>query len=54
MKRLITRFAADRSGATAIEYGLIAGGIFVAIVAIVADVGSAVEAPFNDARAGLQ
>ena len=32
MKRLIARFAADRTGATAVEYGLIVGLIALAIV----------------------
>ena len=32
MKNLFARFANDESGATAIEYGLIAAGIGVAIV----------------------
>ncbi len=34
MKNLFARFAKDESGATAIEYGLIAGLLSVAIVAI--------------------
>ncbi len=33
MKNLITRFQNDESGATAIEYGLIAGLVSVAIIA---------------------
>jgi pilus assembly protein Flp/PilA len=40
MKSLLSRFAADRSGATAIEYGLIAGLIAVVIIAAVSTVGS--------------
>ncbi|HEU5017183.1 MAG TPA: Flp family type IVb pilin, partial [Pseudolabrys sp.] len=35
MKNLLLRFANDDSGATAIEYGLIAAGIAVAIIAVV-------------------
>ena len=34
MKTLVSRFVKDESGATAIEYGLIAAGISVAIIAI--------------------
>ena len=34
MKSLITRFVKDESGATAIEYGLIAAGIAVIVVAV--------------------
>ena len=36
MKSLATRFIKDESGATAIEYALIAGGLAVVIVAIFA------------------
>jgi pilus assembly protein Flp/PilA len=35
MTNLIERFAKDESGATAIEYGLIAAGISVAIITVV-------------------
>ena len=35
MKTLVSRFVKDESGATAIEYGLIAAGISVAIIAVV-------------------
>jgi pilus assembly protein Flp/PilA len=34
MKRLLLRFAKDESGATAVEYGLVAAGISVAIIAV--------------------
>ena len=40
MKSLLSRFAADQSGATAIEYGLIAAGIAVVIIASVRLVGT--------------
>lgn len=39
MKNLFSRFAKDESGATAIEYGLIAAGIAVAIIVTVNAVG---------------
>lgn len=39
MKNLLVRFAKNESGATAIEYGLIAAGISVAIIAIVQALG---------------
>ena len=39
MKNLIVRFVKNESGATAIEYGLIAAGISVAIIAVVNTVG---------------
>jgi pilus assembly protein Flp/PilA len=47
MKSLATRFAKDESGATAIEYGLIAAGISVAIITVVNGVGSKVSATFS-------
>jgi pilus assembly protein Flp/PilA len=40
MKNLISRFVKDESGATAIEYGLIAAGISLAIIAVVNGLGS--------------
>ena len=45
-------FARDRSGATAIEYALIAGGISIVIVASVSGVGSELVAIFTSV-AGL-
>ncbi len=44
---LIKRFAADTSGATAIEYGLIAALIAVAIITAVELVGTNLTATFN-------
>jgi pilus assembly protein Flp/PilA len=41
--RLARRFRADESGATAIEYALIAAGIAVAIVTAVTNLGSTVK-----------
>ena len=40
MKTLVARFVKDQSGATAIEYGLIAAGISVAIIAVVQGLGT--------------
>ena len=40
MKTLVTRFVKDESGATAIEYGLIAAGISVAIITVVQGLGT--------------
>ena len=48
----LSSFAKDCSGSTAIEYALIAGGISIAIVASVTNVGSAVVGLFT-AVAGL-
>lgn len=39
MKNLIIRFARDESASAAIEYGLIAAGISVAIIAVVQGIG---------------
>jgi pilus assembly protein Flp/PilA len=44
---LITRFLRDDSGATAIEYGLIAAGISVAIIATVAGIGPKLNTTFT-------
>lgn len=46
MKNLITRFARDESGATAIEYGLIAAGIALAIITVVNSLGSTLNTNF--------
>jgi pilus assembly protein Flp/PilA len=40
MKRLVLKFCSDESGATAIEYGLIAAGISLAIIAVVNGLGT--------------
>jgi len=47
MKNLVSRFMKDESGATAIEYGLIAAGISVAIITVVQTVGSSLVANFT-------
>jgi pilus assembly protein Flp/PilA len=48
MTKLLARFRKDQSGATAIEYGLIAGLIAVAIVTAAGNVGTNLTALFND------
>jgi len=45
--KLLSRFLAEDTGATAIEYGLIAGGIALAIVAAVTALSGAVLNDFN-------
>jgi pilus assembly protein Flp/PilA len=47
MKNLVKRFVKDESGATAIEYGLIAAGISVAIIAVVNSLGSQLKTTFT-------
>ncbi|MCB9990818.1 MAG: Flp family type IVb pilin [Rhodospirillales bacterium] len=46
----IKAYAADKDGATAIEYGLIAGGISLAIVAAVFAFGDDLQLVFNTIR----
>jgi pilus assembly protein Flp/PilA len=54
MKNLIARFVKDESGATAIEYGLIATGIAIAIIAAVNGVGSSLVTRFNSISTSLK
>jgi pilus assembly protein Flp/PilA len=54
MKNLIARFVKDESGATAIEYGLIAAGIALAIIAVVNGLGSNVNAKFTSINNSLK
>jgi pilus assembly protein Flp/PilA len=53
MKTLFVRFAKNESGATAIEYGLIAALIGVAIVAAVTAVGGQLNTLFNTVTTDL-
>ncbi len=52
-KRFSTGLWNDTSGATAIEYGLIAAGIAVAIIAAIALVGGSLENMFNNVANSL-
>jgi pilus assembly protein Flp/PilA len=45
--KLLVKFANDESGATAIEYGLIAAGISVAIIAVVQSLGTKLNTTFT-------
>jgi pilus assembly protein Flp/PilA len=47
MTSLVSRFVKDQSGATAIEYGLIAAGISVAIIAVVNGLGTKLTDTFT-------
>ncbi|HEY7750633.1 MAG TPA: Flp family type IVb pilin [Aestuariivirgaceae bacterium] len=49
----LLRFLQDESGVTAIEYGLIAAGIGIAIVLVVDQVGSALVDTFEAVESGL-
>ena len=53
MKNLVSRFVSDESGATAIEYGLIAAGISVAIIAVVQGLGSKLNTTFTSVQNAL-
>ena len=53
MKKLFSRFAKDESGATAIEYGLIAGLIGVVIITAVTNVGTSISGKFNEVSSAL-
>ena len=54
MKNLITRFVKDQSGATAIEYGLIAAGIAIAIITAVNGVGTSLSGKFTSISTSLK
>lgn len=51
---LLKKFARDESGATAIEYGLIAAGISVAIILVVQGVGDKLTSTFTSVQAALK
>jgi len=54
MLRLLARFAKDQSGATAIEYGLIAAGISVAIIVAVNTLGTNLNTTFSSISTQLK
>jgi pilus assembly protein Flp/PilA len=54
MKNLIARFVKDESGATAIEYGLIAAGISLAIIAMVNGIGTKLNTQFSSINSSLK
>jgi pilus assembly protein Flp/PilA len=53
MKTLVSRFFKDESGATAIEYGLIAAGISVAIITVVGGLGTKLNSTFTSVKNAL-
>jgi pilus assembly protein Flp/PilA len=54
MASWLERFLKDDSGATAIEYGLIAAGISVAIIAVVNGIGTQLNTAFTSVQTQLK
>jgi len=51
---LVSRFLRDEAGATAIEYGLIAAGISIAIIAVVNGLGTQLNTTFSSISTQLR
>jgi pilus assembly protein Flp/PilA len=54
MTRVFKEFLADETGATAIEYGLIAAGISLAIIAVINGLGSKLNTKFTSINTSLK
>ncbi len=54
MNKLVSRFIKDESGATAIEYALIASLIAVAIIASITALGTKLQNTFNEVASNLK
>jgi pilus assembly protein Flp/PilA len=54
LKRTLFKFLSDESGATAIEYGLIAAGISIAIIAAVNGLGTNLNEKFTSINTSLK
>jgi pilus assembly protein Flp/PilA len=54
LKRNVLKFLSDQSGATAIEYGLIAAGIALAIIAVVNGLGTSLNTQFSSISSSLK
>ena len=54
MRKMFKKLLRDNSGATAIEYGLIAAGISVAIIAVVNGLGTSLNAKFQSISTQLK
>ena len=54
MKHRLLKFLRDESGATAIEYGLIAAGIAVAIITVTKGLGSKLSTTFTSVSSALK
>jgi len=53
MTNLVSRFVRDESGATAIEYGLIAALISVVIITVLTTIGTSLQAKFQTVASAL-
>lgn len=53
MKKLVREFVECESGATAIEYGLIAAGISVVMIAVLSNLGSKLKTTFTSVKNAL-
>jgi pilus assembly protein Flp/PilA len=54
LMRLITRFLKDERAATAIEYGLIASGIALAIIPAITGIGTKLKTTFSTIESALK
>jgi pilus assembly protein Flp/PilA len=54
MKSILSHFAFDESGVTAIEYGLIAALVSVVIIGVLINVGNSLNATFTSVNTALQ
>lgn len=54
LKRMVQKFWSDESGATAIEYGLIAAGIALAIITVVNSLGTSLNDKFGSVSSSLK
>jgi pilus assembly protein Flp/PilA len=54
MSKFVTRFLKDESGATAIEYGLIAALIAVVVIGAVTTVGTNLKTTFNSVASSVK
>ncbi|KIZ41593.1 MULTISPECIES: Flp family type IVb pilin [Rhodopseudomonas] len=54
MRRLLSRFRADQTGATAIEYALIAVGLSIVILVAVNSIGSTLDGTFASVKTQIK
>ena len=54
MSKFVSQFLKDESGATAIEYGLIAALIAVVIITAVTTIGTNLKGTFNNVANGVK